>query len=165
MKCLPKDAWFNLTLQHWVPVRVTLHLFNFITEYMHSDVGRACAACLQNGSGGAGIVFCVFFVSLGSFPDCAASDRQSVLKRVNWIVCQASGHLASVWWVPHDTFLLCLTRPVKKYYVVLDHDHSSWMLSVKYLAHTVDCSKKHPRKPIVKLLKVLSLKACFCSSA
>lgn len=134
MKCLPKDAWLNLILQNWVPVRVTLPLLNFIIEYMHFDAGRACATYLENWSDVAGF-FILYFLGITRLISWWCSQWQkSALQYANW---QASGYLATLWWGPHATVLFYLTHPVKKYYVVLDHDQSTWMLSIKYLAHAL----------------------------
>lgn len=62
---------------------------------------------------------------------------------------QAAGYLASLSWVLHATFRFYLSRSAKKHNVALDLDHTSWMPSIKYLAHTLSCSRELLREPTV----------------
>lgn len=103
------------------------------------------------------LLFCIYIFCIPRLIYWWCSQWQkSVLQYVNW---EASGYLATAWWVPHATLLFYFTCPVMKYHVVLDHVQSRWMLSIKYLGHALpqSCPRHREREPIIKLLKVLSV--------
>lgn len=107
---------FHLAPRHRLLVEMTPHSRHFITEFTSDAEMMRQRWCW---------IFWFCYARLGSYPE-------DVLWQGTWPLCGvgAAGRFTS------------LITLAKERYVGLDLDRGRWMLSIKYLAHTLSCSRK-----------------------